>query len=317
MTGGGFGKALAALVATALALAPGGAAARPPAGRAAPAQASAQADAMRHARPALWLLKDEDTRIYLFGTIHALPGGIEWNQGAVAEALAAADELVLESDVASTSFGDLLGGLMTMMAVGQPPILERVQPGLRPRLRDAIEASLMPMSIYDRMKTWAVVMSLADSRLEELGIESDNGVERGLTAAWTRRGRRVMGLESAADQSVFLDGIPEATQRRWLEAVLAEEDDAEERGDFDEALLAWARGDVEAIARLDADDPNDLPEIDDVLLRQRNARWVEWLRSRLERPGVVFFAVGAAHLTGEHSLQTMLAGRGLRAERLQ
>jgi len=39
------------------------------------------------ARPALWKVADEDTTIYLFGTIHLLPKGIEWYDGAVATAL--------------------------------------------------------------------------------------------------------------------------------------------------------------------------------------------------------------------------------------
>src|SRR6185369_1001930 len=33
---------------------------------------------VREARPALWKLADADTTIYLFGTIHALPDGVEW-----------------------------------------------------------------------------------------------------------------------------------------------------------------------------------------------------------------------------------------------
>ncbi|MGB3848153.1 MAG: TraB/GumN family protein, partial [Sphingopyxis sp.] len=51
---------------------------------------------MTEARPAMWLVEDDDTRIYLLGTMHALPAGTEWDRGQVARAIADADELILE-----------------------------------------------------------------------------------------------------------------------------------------------------------------------------------------------------------------------------
>src|SRR3546814_3595014 len=48
------------------------------------------------ARPALWKLADEDTTIYLFGTVHALPDGVAWFRGPVADALTGSDEVVTE-----------------------------------------------------------------------------------------------------------------------------------------------------------------------------------------------------------------------------
>ena len=38
-------------------------------------------------RPALWLLADEDTQIYMFGTIHILPPGFRWRSTALDKAV--------------------------------------------------------------------------------------------------------------------------------------------------------------------------------------------------------------------------------------
>ena len=46
--------------------------------------------------PALWQVSDADTTIYLFGTIHLLPKGLDWFKGPLAQAFARADELVTE-----------------------------------------------------------------------------------------------------------------------------------------------------------------------------------------------------------------------------
>jgi hypothetical protein len=279
-------------------------------------RAATSAGAAERARgPALWLLQDEDTRIYLFGTVHVLPEGVEWNRGAVAEAFEQAEELVLETDVSGASLGESLTALLGAMATDAPPLLERVPPERRERLRQIVENTPLPMAVYDRMKTWAAAMTLAQSRLDRLGVEHENGVEASLSALWPRTERRLIGLESADDQTAFLDTLSEATQREWLAALA--EDEQEEMEEFNQVLRAWTSGDVEAIARLDLEEEGDDAELREVLLRRRNARWVEWLRSRLERPGTVFFAVGAAHLAGEDSVQDMLAEAGLRTERIQ
>ena len=46
------------------------------------------------ARPALWKVADADTTIYLFGTIHLLPKGVEWYDGAVANSFEQSGEQV-------------------------------------------------------------------------------------------------------------------------------------------------------------------------------------------------------------------------------
>ena len=46
--------------------------------------------------PGLWKVADEDTTIYLFGTVHALPDSVDWYQGPIESALAETQELVTE-----------------------------------------------------------------------------------------------------------------------------------------------------------------------------------------------------------------------------
>ncbi len=58
------------------------------------------------------------------------------------------------------------------------------------------------------------------------------------------------------------------------------------------------------------------PELYEALLTRRNRAWTDWLIARLDRPGTVLFAVGAGHLAGRVSVQSMLAGRGFTARRI-
>src|SRR5687768_16920970 len=62
---------------------------------AAPAS-GADTPALPDADPAMWLVKDEDTTIYLFGTFHALDGKSDWFNDEVKAAFDRSDEVMVE-----------------------------------------------------------------------------------------------------------------------------------------------------------------------------------------------------------------------------
>jgi uncharacterized protein YbaP (TraB family) len=78
----------------------------------------------------------------------------------------------------------------------------------------------------------------------------------------------------------------------------------------------WARGDADGAGRLMNAEMKDTPETIRLLLTERNIRWAAELKSRMDRPGVVFVAVGAGHLAGENSVQDLLEKEGLKVERI-
>ena len=71
------------------------------------------AEPEQKARPAMWLVEDDDTRIYMLGTMHALPRGTDWDAGKVADAISAADELVMELSPAELA---VAGGVFRKLA---------------------------------------------------------------------------------------------------------------------------------------------------------------------------------------------------------
>ena len=55
----------------------------------------------RDARPALWLVSDADTKIYLFGTVHVLKPNTHWQTDKFANAFSASDVLYQEADISA------------------------------------------------------------------------------------------------------------------------------------------------------------------------------------------------------------------------
>lgn len=265
--------------------------------------------------PALWELSDEDTNIYLFGTIHLLPKGQTWRTPAIEQAIADSDELMLEVVLGD----DPMAAAQTMMKLGTspglPPLVERVPEEKRAALREMIAGIGMSAQALDRMESWAAALTLMAVNFQRLGLDPELGVEKGLTGTYDSAKKPIHGLETAEEQFGFFDQLPEDAQRALLVAVL---DDPEEvRVKFAAMLAAWSRGDVDAIARTFNEDVAFTPLLRDRLLKQRNERWAEKLAKRLDRPGTVFVAVGAGHLAGPESVQRMLAARGLKTRRVQ
>ena len=59
------------------------------------------------------------------------------------------------------------------------------------------------------------------------------------------------------------------------------------------------------------------PELARVLLTNRNATWAQWIKTRLDRPGTVFVAVGAGHLAGKGSVQEQLGALDIKVSRVK
>ena len=271
-------------------------------------------------RPAIWLLSRGDTKIYLFGTIHILPPDLVWRSAALDRVIEEADELVLEigADEADNPDPETLS---TMLLGKTAPLEWRVSPDRRAALRAMIADSGIPPGSLDEFQTWAATMTISVAQLiggPEYGDDLDeamsrmSGAEDVLTVVFRERGKPISGVETVADQMGFFAGMSFTAQRQMLEEMV----DAHASGEsapFDPNEGGWVSGDVDSIAE-EMRAMN--PDLYEALLTRRNAAWTDWLIDRLERPGTVLFAVGAGHLAGEDSVQTMLEARGFAVTRI-
>lgn len=269
-------------------------------------------------RPALWLLADEDTRIYLFGTIHMLPPGFRWRSAALDRTIEEADELVVET---YDDGDDFLGAMAALLRKEPKPLLERVPEKRRGELQEAVDASGLPLSTFDYMQTWAAAMFLGISAiLESYGTDDPDdapGVEDVLEALFKESGRPIGSIEDPMSVVGALNALSEADQ---LSLLLGEEKAGEDVGAeeelaaHDEDIHLWAQGRPETLAdELGEEMP---PALYEALVTRRNAAWTRWLEERLKTPGTLLLAVGAGHLAGPDSVQAMLKARGLEAKRI-
>lgn len=265
------------------------------------------------AQPALWRFSDADTTVYLFGTFHALPDGLDWTTPELEKAIAEADRLVLEiPDLDPQTVAPIFTRLA--LSPGLPPLSERVPAEKREALSAALAASGLPAASLDGFETWAAGLTLSAAVIDNLGLSAENGADSVLSNRFTEAGKTVDGLETAEQQLGIFDGLPEPAQRAFLESTI--DDPGTAKRELAEIQDAWVRGDETAIAATFDRELKDNPLIEEALLTRRNANWAGQLVKRLDTPGTVLVAVGAGHLVGPGSVRELLERRGIPVTRV-
>jgi uncharacterized protein YbaP (TraB family) len=267
------------------------------------------------ARPALWVLKDADTTIYLFGTVHLLPHDTDWHFAELDQALD--DSQMLYVEIVDDDQANMTALVLRYGIDAAHPLSSRLTEFDRGRLDRAARLAGVPGGVValDVMRPWLAALTLTVAPLTKAGLDPAEGVDRQLRAAMEKAGKPVHGLETAEQQIRFLADMPQAMQLAMLRSTLRDTDRASV--DLKAIIEAWKGGDEAALARLE----NDLmrreePQLYQRLLVERNATWARRITGMLQRPGTVFIAVGAAHLAGPDSVQAQLARDGISAKRL-
>ena len=267
-------------------------------------------------QPALWQVSDQDTTIYLFGTIHLLPKDSKWRTPTLDQAIGRSNDLVVET-IIDQSKPQELAGVMASLGFRNdlPPIVERVDPAKRVALEAAIAKTGLPRMAFDKMETLAAAFTLLGIQFRSIGLEGAEGVETVLKGEFTQAGKSIGQLETNREQLSFFDGLPEPAQRSLLEGSIDGSGDMKMH--FQGMLNAWLRGDVNAIGKTFNEDLSASPDLMDALIRRRNANWSQWIEQRMAQPGTVLLAVGAGHLAGKGSVQEYLQRKGMKVRRIQ
>ena len=280
-----------------------------------PALAAPLAPAIVDADPAVWVVKDKDTTIYLFGTVHALDGRQTWFNDEVKAAFEASDELVLE--VLTPDDPASLQPLLAKYAYNPsgPTLTSKLSPKGRVALAAMLKTYGMAPGALDRFKPFFAALTLSSLQFQKAGLKADSGAEAVLRQAAIAEHKTVGALETMDYQMSLFDALAEPQQLALLEDTLAQRDgDGPE--DIAELLGAWSHGDADRVATILRKTDASSPALYKLLLVGRNRTWAQWVQQRLSRPGTAFVAVGAGHLAGPDSVQRVLKARGIRSQRL-
>jgi uncharacterized protein len=266
-----------------------------------------------HAEPAMWVIKDADSTIYLIGTMHLLKHDAEWNSEKVKKTVHESTELWLE--IADIDNQAALAPLMRKIGVDpEHPLSTKLNDEQKKKLEKVTSIYGIPPATLEPMRPWLAGIILNAMPLLKAGYDPKAGVERVLTAQATAEGDEIHGFETAEEQLGIFANMSEEEQLTFLTETMEELEKGTE--ELDRLARAWIDGDTDAIRRLFVDEmKSKAPAVYDKIFVRRNIAWAEKIEQILKGKGVQQIAVGAGHLSGPDSLQAQLAKRGIKVEK--
>jgi uncharacterized protein len=270
--------------------------------------------ALPDADPAIWVVKDPDTTIYLFGTFHALDGKQDWFNEEVKTAFDQASEVVLELPPVEDKAALQPIVMKYALDTSGKPLSEKLSPKSREKFAKVLGEMGAPAAAFDKFRPFFATLTLVMAGAQKLGLTGEQGAEAVLTKAAKDGKKPISGLETMDYQMGLFANMPEEEQIKMLEEALDQLDQLEPL--FKEMTGYWTTGDSEGFAKLMNEMSAKSPAQYKTLLTDRNANWAEWVDKRLDQPGTVFVGVGAGHLGGKDSVQQLLAKRGIKSSRV-
>ncbi len=245
---------------------------------------------------------------HLLGTMHVGFGFEEVLTDDARARFRQAERVLLEADVSSADPGLMQArallpdGQSLRLLLGEPSwnlLVERL-------------GSHIPPPFMERLKPWlpAVTLGLLDleGALQELKPDARNHMmDLEVMAVARAEKKQLMFLETIDEQLAMFDQVPLDEQIGELRRSLSDGSSHQGRT----MLRAFAEGDEEALAQslFEPEQVAQAPGFFDVVLNQRNTRWLPVLEQEIAR-GRAFVAVGAAHLLGERGILAQLRERG-------
>jgi uncharacterized protein YbaP (TraB family) len=252
------------------------------------AATSAAAPAQPPSEPAMFVVRDADTTIYLFGTFHALDGDPHWFDHGVRSAFEQSNELVLET--------------------------------LLPEGPDAAnQLNQIKLPSHAASGSFLATTRIAISASRSQGMQVENGADTVLRHIAETEGKPVEGLETLQFQLNMFNHLPAATTPP-AGAKAGQPVDQQPMESLSTTMAemqsAWKRGDQKVFVRMLDQLDESSPDTYRMMFTERNARWADWIAARLRTPGTVFIAVGAGHLAGKDSVLVRLAEKGIESRRV-
>jgi uncharacterized protein YbaP (TraB family) len=265
------------------------------------------------ARPPVWVVRDKDSELVLFGSVHLLPPGMDWRPPELVQALKSADDVWFELpiDPATEAETARYAGQLGMLAPDQS-LFKLLPSADSARLLRVAKAYGVDPAVLDRLKPWLADIALSSAAYAKAGAAGKDGVEMAVSSAVPPTTAR-RAFETARQQVEILAGAPQADQIASLSQTLKEMEDAPD--EFARLLKAWMAGDLKALDK-EALGPlrKNAPTLFKQLISDRNARWVETLDTRLKGKGRTVVVVGMGHLIGPGGVPARLRALGYRVE---
>lgn len=258
---------------------------------------------------------DGDT-LFIGGTVHVLPASELPLPQQFNNIYANSDELIFESDMAfmeSAQFQQLI--MQDMVFHDGRTFIDVLKADTVELVNSYLQQRSIPVENFLPMKPSLLGFTITFIELQLLGLTQD-GVDKIFFDKATQDNKNIAWLESPQEQLDMMNSMAQGQEDVFVSYSVTET--ATAKPVLDGMLSAWRSGDMKTMADVGiADMPTEFPRIYDLLLKNRNQRWIPQIETMFADDNTEFVLVGVLHLAGEHSVLAMLESKGYKVTQLQ
>ena len=243
---------------------------------------------------------------YLYGTVHSFDSAAFRYVPQIAPKIAQADMFAMEMilDLQNINFTELM---QHAMMPGDTTVMMLLGTEEYERLNQYVTDSIgLPMMLLTRIKPFFLMAMLVDDAAKK---DAARFLDDSLSQIAKLAGKKVVGIETMAEQIGAIDGIPLREQARMLmqevDSAIASASSAE-LDDFIELYVAGSLDTLHTIYR--EKEFSDAFQL--ALVVDRNHRMADRIEKYLADKVRMFVAVGALHLPGDEGVINLLRKKG-------
>lgn len=277
---------------------------------------SSPADAQQSINPPLYVVRDADSTMYLYGTVHIRPRDADWGNDRVRAAITESQEVWTEIEIspAADAQAQRLALQLGAAAPGRP-LSSWLSAEENAQLATALTGMGIPTAALEGQEPWIAALTLSVVPMMQAGYDPASGVDRQVDAFAETGGKTMRSFETIEQQLGFFDNMAPEAQREMLREAIVQAPAAAAM--ITQLTNAWETGDEATLTTLVIEDTRaQYPELYDLIFVRRNNAWMQMIANELNDSGVDFVAVGAGHLLGAEGLVAQLRARGYTVERV-
>jgi uncharacterized protein len=262
--------------------------------------------------PPIWVIEDDNSTVYMIGTVHMMRDGVDWESPQLADILDAADNVWLE--LASFDPPENLFGLIMESGMSPDrPLSSLLDDDEMAGLETILDEHGVPLDSFDDLRPWYAYLQISSLMLVDAGFDPQGGIDMHIKDRADRMGIPVMGFETFEQQFETLSGMDESVQLDVLRQTIIEYEEA--KISLVDELESWIDGDLSTLERETAEIAEELEGFYDVLFTERNLGFADGIEDILSGKGTSLVAVGLGHYVGPDSIPEILEERGYTVER--
>lgn len=257
----------------------------------------------------VWRVSGGKSPMFLAGSFHLMKPGDYPLPAAYEQAWRESRQVVFEIAPGETEKPEVRQKIASLGLLKEGKLSDKISAETWKNLSAWAAESGTPAAMLQRCQPWMAGLTVAVTTFEKQGYSSASGMEKYFAGRLKDSGKTAIGLETAVGQIEIFAGIGARQQEDMLRQSLEEVRQPEK---IQQLAAAWHEGDAAAMHDRMHESFKDFPELEKLLLTDRNAAWIPTLEKLLQGDQATMVVVGAGHLCGPGSVVDLLEKKGYR-----